>query len=270
MRTYRPRNPIDPGSKLHPGETLTIILWLLAGRTGDWIARKEQVSKNTVTSVSRKFREKLLNRREFRQIFFDYLHGNEIISRDEYTRYSYLPANYMEPYFRDAPRCIFRCPTEYFLTENRWERHMIKAKRGGPNFMKRRFSIWWMYEGDGLSYRDCAAEACDATKWSISSEPGFPILFRHYLRERRLGEKNVKDYFLLFSLVFYFQILSMRHSGIQWRELREGKDWENFDAMKLPETGRMEFTQAYTDALLANATKVLTDARTYLMHDPLD
>lgn len=245
-----------------------IIHWLLAGRKADWIAQKEQVSKNTVTSVSRKFRKKLQESREFRQIFFDYLRGHEAISGEEYTRYSYLPGNIMEPYFSDAPRCIFRCPTEFFLIEKRWERHMIKAKRGGPNFMKRRFSIWWMYEGSGLYYRDCANEACGATKWAISGEPAFHILFKHYLRTRRLGEKDVREYFLLFSLFFHLHILSMKQSGIQWRELHDGNYWEDLEELRIPVIDRMDFVRAYVDALLANVTNVLIDARTYLMHDP--
>lgn len=147
---------------------------------------------------------------------------------------------------------------------------MIKSRKGGPNLMKRRFAIWWMYEGSGLYYRDCNNDSCSAMRVAIYSEVAFPILFRHYLRERHLGEKSIEDYFILFSLYFHFHILSLHQCGIAWRELENGEFWRTFDQMTLPQTTRVDFTQAYVDALLQNVTEVVTNAGMYLQHDPFD
>jgi hypothetical protein len=232
VRNYKPRNPVDPGSKLSAQQTLGIIRYLIAGRRGAWIAKMARVSENTVSSVAKKFRHKMRASPVLRQGCFEpfYVSGN--ISREFFEWVIDLPSEDADFYQR-AGHCALNCTSEFENKSSNWSHFLRSASIRLLNIgqSQRFFDTAF---GDRTMRLRISCSNCPANEKGLASKTQFYNFMGHYLRERNLRIKDVQDHYLLCALSCALHYRCMGQLGVTWTadEIRfpEGINWDELQA----------------------------------------
>lgn len=258
VRNYKPKNPYDPGSKLAPEKTLAIIHFLLAGRKADWIAKKEAVSKNTVSSLSARFRKKLLASDAVRQACLEPFYQNGLLSKEAYVEFYYIPKA-PEWYMEEAAMCALQCPAEVQLHHGKAANLAIKA---GERVLNRQVTESFMSHafGNELILVRGRCTACLMQKMAYTKPQEFHLMFGLYLKERKLGRQQVADYYLLFTVHYLIHITALRSMGLEWLG----------DELALPEGFDMSaLPKQYIDTVMTVTTDLVKYLSRFLQEDPL-
>jgi hypothetical protein len=217
VRNYKPRNPIDPGSKLSAQQTLEIIRHLIAGARGTVIAKLEGISENTVSSVAAKFRKKLRTSAALRQGCFEpfYFHGN--VSKEFYEWVIELP-NIDAGFYQRAGHCALRCMSEFENESSNLSSFMRKSDIRLLNInQSQRFFDSAFADGRTMRLR-IACSNCPVGNDTAVSRIQFYNFMGHYLRERNLQIKHVREHYLLCAINYALHYRSMSEIGITWTQ----------------------------------------------------
>lgn len=259
VRTYQPRNPIDPGSKLQVDKSFAIIHQLLAGRRSAWIAEHEKVSKNTVTAISTKFRRKLRSSTALRQACLEPFYKGGYLSREAYIHFLDGPAGYPPGYFEDVARCVFRCPSQFLLDPADFSRFVHASKRRVLNLQQMQTYVTAIQEGRGMHLRE-ACPGCAAMGGPVS-EPGFYLGYRDYLIARKLRANSVEEHYFLYAVFYLLHHNAIDAIGILW----------SADEVQVPERANREGVEReYHVAMFHLVRQLVGLIDNVLRNDPLE
>lgn len=214
VRHYKPKNPIDPGSKLSHNQTLGIIRYLIAGRRGAWIAKMEGVSENTVSSVASKFRKKMRTSPVVRQGCFEPFYVSGVMSKEFYEWVLDLPSEDSD-YYQRAAHCALHCPSEFENQASDWS-HFIRGSNQRLLNMGQSQRLFETAFGDGFIRLRHVCSTCPVSSEGPLFKKQFHNFMGFYLRERNLRKDSVQEHYLVCAVYYFLHYKSMFNLGITW------------------------------------------------------
>lgn len=257
VRNYRPRNLLDPGSKLPGGTTAAIIHLLMEGMQSSVITAATGVSKNTVTAVAARFRRKLRTSLAIRRVCFEPFYNGGMIGKPTYIHL--LEIDQTSPsFFEEVGRCALRCPSQFMGDASAWVRF---AEASGQRFLNLLQTQRYLEQKApaGMPIRTFCDD-CQTLERGLFKPRFYPML-GHYLRVRNLRASDVEDHYLLFVLYNFIHDLTQLEIGHSAAEdesiLPDEIDWPALD-------------ERYRLTMFTNAHRLFEPLIDALFQDPLE
>jgi hypothetical protein len=216
VRNYRPKNPVDPGSKLGVERTMEILTHILYGKKSAWIAEHHKVSKNTVSAISARFRRKIRSSETIRQACFEPFYELGLIDKTVYTHLLDGPEGVRPDYFSDLANCIFRCPSQFSVKTSEWPGLIAKTKTRILN--KDQTSRYFNKTAGPMLHVRQHCQKCPMMEKGPITPLGYYVAYDGFLRERSLRAEHVEEYYYLFLIIYMLLMWSLHVSGVSWKD----------------------------------------------------
>ena len=192
-------------------ETISVIAYLLMGRPGAWIAKKESLSKNTVSALSARFRRKIRTSAAVRQSCFELLYNDGRLVKETYIHLLDGPDKAPPDFFAAVTKCVFNCPSQFSVGLTDWTQFLFTTNRRLLNLRQTQDFLKHNIGETGIAVRT-PCQGCRAMEIG-TKRVEFYATYRGYLRAHNLGAKHVEEYYLLFWVFYLVHMMAINRMG---------------------------------------------------------